>query len=198
LSEPCRHNPDVGIIRLCRILHNAHHLRELQKISEDAPELGWAKQMTGFLVGTHRQVQAAKARGDTGLGQEALKAVRREYGEILTAGNVQSPARAHPKTGGRIAQTEPRRLLNRLGSYQEDVLRFATDFTVPFDNNQAERDIRMVKLRHKVSGCLRSTTGAEHFVSIRSVMSTARKQAVNEFEVLLNAFTGNNWIPAQA
>ena len=56
----------------------------------------------------------------------------------------------------------------------------------------------MVKLRQKVSGCLRSVTGAEHFVSIRTVMSTARKQAVNEFEVLHDAFTGNSWIPARA
>jgi len=78
------------------------------------------------------------------------------------------------------------------------VLRFMTDFSVPFDNNQAERDIRMVKLRQKVSGCLRSVTGAEHFVSIRTVMSTARKQAVNEFDVLHSAFTGNSWIQARA
>ena len=153
--------------------------------------------MTEFLVSTHRQVQAAKARGDTGLGKETLEAIWHEYGEILTAANVQSPARAHPKTGGRVAQIEPRRLLNRLGPHQDDVLGFTTDFTVPFDNNQAERDIRMVKLRQKVSGCLRSTTGAEHFVSIRTVMSTARKQAVNEFGVLLDAFTGNSWIPAR-
>ena len=94
-------------------------------------------------------------------------------------------------------QTEPRQLLSKLGPRQDDVLRFATDFAVPFDNNQAERDIRMVKLRQKVSGCLRSTTGAENFVSIRSVMSTARKQAVNEFEDLLDAFTGNSWIPTR-
>ena len=179
-------------------LCNAHHLRELQKIIEDAPGLGWAKQMKDFLVGTHRQVQAVKARGHTSLGEEALEALWRQYREILTLGDVQSPARVHPKTGGRIAQTEPRRLLNRLGPHQEDVLRFATDFTVPFDNNLAERDIRMVKLRQKVSGCLRSTTGAEHFVSIRSVLSTAHKQAVNEFDVLLDAFTDNSWIPAPA
>ena len=179
-------------------LCNAHHLRELQKISEDTPELGWAKQMAEFLVGTHRQVQTAKARGDTGLSKDALETVRQGYAEILTTGDIQSPARVHPKTGGRIAQTEPRRLLNRLGPHHDDVLRFATDFTVPFDNNQAERDIRMVKLRQKISGCLRSTAGAEHFVTIRSVMSTARKQAVNEFEVLLDAFTGNSWIPTRA
>ena len=143
------------------------------------------------------QVQTAKAHGDTGLSKDALEAVRQGYAEILTTGDIQSPARVHPKTGGRIAQTEPRRLLNRLGPHHDDVLRFATDFTVPFDNNQVERDIRMVKLRQKISGCLRSTAGAEHFVTIRSVMSTARKQAVNEFEVLLDAFTGTSWIPAR-
>ena len=65
------------------------------------------------------------------------------------------PARDHPKTGGRIAQTEPRRPLNRLGPHQDDVLRFATNFAVPSDNNQAERDIRMVKLRQKVTLLIR-------------------------------------------
>jgi len=90
--------------------------------------------MTGFLVGTHRQVQEAKARGHTSLDKETLNAVWSDYQMILTAGDVQSPARVHPKTGGRIAQAEPRRLLNRLGPHQDDVLRFATNFTVPFDN----------------------------------------------------------------
>lgn len=87
--------------------------------------------------------------------------------------------------------------MNRLVAYQQDLLRFASNFTVPFDNNLAERDIRMVKLRQKVSGCLRSTTGANRSAVLRSVMSTARKQAVNGFDVLLDAFTGQAWIPAQ-
>jgi len=78
-------------------LCNAHHLRELQKISEDTPELGWAKQMTEFLVGTHRQVQAAKARGDTGLGKETLEATWRQYRAILTRGGVQSPVPGSPE-----------------------------------------------------------------------------------------------------
>jgi transposase len=103
--------------------------------------------MTGFLVATHRQVHAAKGRGGTGLGKGALDAIWLVHGEILTTGNVQSPARAHPKTCGRVAQIEPRSLLNQLGPHQEDVLRFTTDFTAPFDNNQAERDIRLVKSR---------------------------------------------------
>lgn len=179
-------------------LCNAHHLRELKKIGQDDPDLEWAGQMTGFLVDAHRQVQDAKARGHTRLGDEELTSLWSGYRQILDAAATQSPARAHPRTGGRAAQTEPRRLLNRLDAYRHDVLRFATDFAVPFDNNQAERDIRMVKLRQKVSGCLRSASGAEHFTAIRSVISTARKQAVNEFDVLLDAFTGNTWIPAHA
>lgn len=178
-------------------LCNAHHLRELRKISEDAPGLAWPTLMTAFLVGAHRQVKAAKARGHTALGETEIATLRRNYQQILATADAQSPARVHPKTGGRVAQTEPRRLLNRLREYQHDVLRFATDFRVPFDNNLAERDIRMVKLRQKISGCLRSATGAEHFTAIRSVMSTARKQAVNEFDVLHDAFTGNTWTPAR-
>ena len=81
---------EYPLAALWKILHNAHHLRELQKICEDTPELGWAKQMADFLVGTHRQVQVAKARGHTGLGKEALEALWRGYGEILTKGDVQS------------------------------------------------------------------------------------------------------------
>ena len=108
-------------------------------------QLACAPSSTNFLVGRHRQIHAAKARGHTDLSKEALEALWHGYREILTKGDEQSPARVHPKTGGRIAETEPRRLLNRLGPHQNDVLRFATNFTVPFDNNQAERDSRMVK-----------------------------------------------------
>ncbi|TFC72554.1 hypothetical protein E3O45_12660 [Cryobacterium sp. TMS1-20-1] len=70
-----------------------------------------------------------------------------------------------------MAQTEQRRLLNRLGPHHDHVLRFATDFSIPLDNNQAERDIRMIKNRQKISGCLRPTASAsaECFVAIRSV-----------------------------
>lgn len=85
---------------------------------------------------THREVHEAKARGDTSLGKETFDRLWAQYRAILTMGDSQSPARVHPTTGGRIAQTEPRQLLNRLSSYEQDVLRFTTDFSVPFDNNQ--------------------------------------------------------------
>jgi transposase len=160
-------------------LCNSHHLREWQKICEDTLELLRVKQMVGSLFGTRRQVQGAKAPGGTGLGKEALNAVWSDYQMILTADETQSSARVHTKTGGRIAQAEPRRLLNRWRTHQGDVSCFAADYTAPLGNNWAERDIRRFKLLQKVSGCVRSTVGAERFVTTRWVMSAARKQAVN-------------------
>ena len=76
------------------------------------------------------------------------------------------------------------------------MLRFATDFAVPFDNNQAERDIRMVKLQQKISGGWRSDTGAHAFLDVRSYLSTARKSGQSAMTVLRELFNGQPWIPA--
>ena len=105
---------------------------------------------------------------------------------------------APPPTGqqGRPRLGLPRALLRRLDIYQDDVLRFAYDFRVPFDNNQAERDVRMVKLQQKVSGCWRTTTGAEAFLDVRSYLATAVKQHKNTLDALQELFTTGAWIPA--
>jgi hypothetical protein len=76
------------------------------------------------------------------------------------------------------------------------VLRFAYDLRVPFDNNLAERDIRMVKLRQKISGCLRSWAGAETFCAIRSYLSTAGKNGINALDALTQLHSGSAWTPA--
>jgi transposase len=98
---------------------------------------------------------------------------------------------APPGAGGRRHRALARRLLRRL----EDYLRFTTDTRVPFDNNLAERDIRMVKIKQKVSGCLRTLAGAQDFAAMRAYLSTAAKHGRQPFDVLTELTSGNVWIP---
>jgi transposase len=86
-------------------------------------------------------------------------------------------------------------LIARLGDHRDAVLRFITDLRVPFDNNQAERDVRMPKLKQKVSGCFRSEQGAQAFATIRSYLSTLRKQSVDPYQALVMTFRGNPPMP---
>ena len=88
-------------------------------------------------------------------------------------------------------------MLLRLDRHTNDVLRFATDFSVPFDNNLSERDVRMVKIAQKISGGFRSTEGAEAFLAFRSYLSTAAKQGVNRLGALQQLFDGSPWLPFQ-
>lgn len=89
-----------------------------------------------------------------------------------------------------------RSLLKRLETNQNDVLRFATDFRVPWDNNEAERGVRMVKLQQKVSGCWRSPQGAQAFLAMRSYIGTARTQGKNPLDAFDDLFAGDPWLPA--
>jgi transposase len=90
------------------------------------------------------------------------------------------------------------RLLARLDTHRAEVLRFLDDVRVPFSNNEAERDLRMVKLQQKISGCWRTLAGTEAFLAVRSYLSTARKQGLNPLDVLRRLFEGNPWLPAPA
>lgn len=173
----------------------AHHLRELAGIAE-ATGQDWPTRLGDLLVEIHRTVEAAKATGQTRLSPRRLAGYRRRYRALIAEGKRLNPP--PPRTGkrGRPKLGPAGSLLRRLDDYQDDVLRFATDFRVSFDNNQAERDIRMVKLQQKISGGWRSETGADAFLTVRSYLSTARKQHHGALEVLRDLFTGNAWIPA--
>jgi transposase len=176
-------------------LCGAHHLRELAGIGE-ATGQDWPTRLADLLVEIHVGVEAAKANGATALTARRLAGYQRRYRSLIGEGKKLNPP--PPRTGkrGRPKLGLAGSLLRRLDDYQADVLRFATDFSVDFDNNQAERDIRMVKLQQKISGGWRSEQGAKAFLDVRSYLSTARKHNQNALDVLRQLFTGPAWIPA--
>jgi transposase len=175
---------------------NAHHLRELIGLEEAFPNQGWAARMIDFLCQAKAAADQARAQGLAALPPCDLEAFRHRFEAILDHGERVNPARTNP-TGqrGRIKQSPAYNLIARLRRRRDDVLRFLADLRVPFDNNQAERDVRMPKLKQKVSGGFRSTAGAEGFATIRSYLSTLRKQSANIFQSLVMTFQGNPPMP---
>ncbi len=176
-------------------LCNAHHLRELAGIGELTSQ-AWPTQLAELLVELHVAVEIAKAGGKTKLPARRLASFTKRYNALIGEGKQLNPP--PPRTGkrGRPALGPAGSLLARLATHRGDVLRFATDFAVAFDNNQAERDVRMVKLQQKISGGWRSENGAESFLDVRSYLSTARKHGQSAMVVLRDLFTGQPWIPA--
>lgn len=175
-------------------LCGAHHLRELAGIAE-ATGQDWPTRLADLLVEIHKSAETAKATGKTRLSTRRLAGYRRRYRNLIAEGKALNPP--PPRTGKR-GECPAGSLLRRLEDYQDDVLHFATDFRVRFDNNQAERDIRMVKVQQKVSGGWRSETGADAFLTVRSYLSTSRKHHRGALDVLRDLVTGNPWIPAPA
>ena len=177
-------------------LCNAHHLRELQFILESYQQ-SWAFQMSLLLVTILRQVQAARNEKQTALAVEHRLAFENRYLAIVNQGFADNPTVIPetppdtPKKRGRPKCSPPQNLLKRLREHQASILGFMYDFSVPFDNNQAERDIRMMKLKQKISGTFRSTKGAQIFCRIRGYISTLRKQGHNPLQALTALFSGN-------
>jgi len=172
----------------------AHALRELQAVTDAAPQgqWCWAAQAAGALTAMQQLASEAIRHGRDAVDPAALAAQVRVFRSAALIGASQTAARsgALMKKHNALA----RRLLDR----QDDYLRFTADFRAPPDNNGTERDIRMAKLKQKVSGCLRTMTGARQFCAIRSYLSTAAKQGLSFFDALVMLAKGEPWMPVAA
>jgi transposase len=160
----------------------AHVARELAGITETAPagQWCWAEQAADALVAMQRLVTDAIAAGAPTLDPDALAEQVHRYRSAAQIGATQTEARSDPPM--RREHALARRLLDR----QDDYLRFTVDWRIPPDNNGSERDIRMIKLRQKISGCLRTLLGAQQFCTIRSYTSTAAKHGLRLFDTLVH------------
>jgi len=180
-------------------LCNAHHLRELKFIEKQFSQ-SWAPKMANLLREIKKDVDKAKEANAASLLLEKQNHFEDKYDEIVKEGfkeNPRPPPEKEPevKKRGRKKQTPPINFLQRLRDYKTDVLAFMYNFQVQFDNNQAERDIRMVKVKQKVSGCFRTLDGAQRFSEVRGYISTARKNAKNVFDAIKDAFKGIPFLP---
>ncbi|MCA1837423.1 MAG: IS66 family transposase [Actinobacteria bacterium] len=178
-------------------LCNAHHLRELTFVEEEH-EQEWAGKMKRLLSEIEEAVREEAALGGTHLTPERVEGFERRYRELLEAGLEANPPpeRTGKKKRGRPKQSKGKNLVDRLDKHRFSVLRFMYDFRVPFENNQAERDLRMVKVRQKISGCFRTKEGAASFLRIRGYISTVRKQGKNVLAALESVFTGDPFVLA--
>jgi transposase len=166
---------------------------------EEELHQAWAGQLKHLLREMHSAVEKARAAGATQLPTAQREAFRTRYEALLAEGlaaNPQPPPPAAaatdpaPRRRGRRKQSPARNLLDRLWTYEHEARLFLDDFAVPFDNNQAERDLRMVKVQQKIAGTFRSPAGAPACCRLRSVLSTWRKQGRSALAALETLFAG--------
>jgi transposase len=162
----------------------AHLLRELTFFAELSEESKrWAEPLRKLLVEIKAEVEQSREDGHDRLAEGRRVALTLCYEQLISEGLAANP----PPEGQDLVGRQARNLLSRMQRRSDEVLRFMVDFTVPFDNNQAERDLRMIKLQQKVSGCFRTQAGAANFCRIRSYLSTMRKQGKPVLKALQSA-----------
>jgi transposase len=181
-------------------LCNVHLLRELVYVEEVAAEQKpWTRPLAKLLLDIKAAVERAKEHGEAKLSDEQLALFTTRYDRLVKRAARLNPASKAEKADAlskrykvvRVKRRDPAPpLISRLHTKRDQVLRFMTDFRVPFDNNATERDIRMVKLQQKIGGCFRTPEGAEAFCRIRSYLSSARKQRHSPLTALERAFAG--------
>ena len=176
---------------------NAHLLRELIFLWEEQKQ-AWAKDMVDHLLEIKAAVANARLTDAEALPEKQRERFQNHYFRIVANGYEQNPL-PEPTPGkkrrGRPKQSKARNLLDRFRNHADSILSFMVDFRVPFDNNMSERDLRMMKLRQKISGTFRSLDALKAFCRIRSYVSTARKNGLNVLDALRRVFDGNPFMP---
>jgi transposase len=169
----------------------AHLLRDLRAIHTADPDGQlWAAAMADTLIDAHQAAQAARAAGQTALDPEVLATIRSHYRGAVAKGITDNSARAGPLAHDALT------LAQRFRTHEDMILRFVVDLAVPFTNNQAERDVRPVKIQQRTSGgCWRTLTGLADFAIVQSYLSTATKWGLDTLDVLTQLFTGQPWLP---
>jgi transposase len=186
----CVHDGWLAYSHYTRCRHalcGVHLLRELTYFEEVSAETkAWAEPLKELLLEMKGMVERVSAEGGKRLAEDELRSLTERYDRLIAEGLLAPPPSEVPEQ----VRKQARNLLLRLERRKEEVLRFLTDFAVPFDNNQAERDLRMIKLQQKTSGCFRSEEGARRFCRIRSYVSTMRKQGRGVLHALAGACRG--------
>lgn len=171
-------------------LCGAHLVRELVAAEQAHPDQAWPVAARHALLDLAQAAHTARDQGMNAIPDHILTPVLDRWNNAIRVGLADNP-----RVPGR-KQSKTRNLLQRLRDREAQVLRFAHDLTVPFTNNQAERDLRPTKTQMKISGCHRSETGARNWLRIRSYISTARKQGVHVLTTLRDTLLDNPWKPA--
>lgn len=171
----------------------AHILRELTGIEENHPDHTWASEFKKLLLYEKKARDKAIAKGKSGLSYYYLHRFDTEYDRIMAIAEAECPPPEPSRVTkrGRKKKGKERSLIERLIMLKASVCMFAYDFEVPFDNNQAERDVRNVKTKVKVAGCFRSVKGTQDYLDVMSYLSTGMKHGINVYEALTAAFAGN-------
>ena len=179
--------PDITHAVCC-----AHLLRELNGVIKNHPEQTWAPEFRDLLLAMKKVRDKALTKGKDEISYYHLHKFDKKYDEIIKIALAENPLPEETtKKRGRKKKSKVLNLISRLESYKASVCLFINNLCVPFDNNQAERDLRMIKVKTKVSGCFRSEEGAQEYLTIMSYIGTAHKHGINAFTAIREALNGN-------